>query len=384
MSARTSSSHFSANSERFHHYRRQLGHFTYTKRKPILITVVAVFILLSFFGAILAVILTKTVISRKTNPNAAIVTFTFHVGYRKEGVVRKKRSLDADPVDPGQQVLVNTVQGLEGSIRNGSVLVTFVPYADYVLKDRVQESLSDYDKILDVITAMFQNKHLLQNDPSQYDAVNFYLDKAGDSSTSERAAKFAADDSKGNDNFVFVAPESKWYRRVLCLLPSAHSSPFSSNESRLHDSGETGVLLNTAIKLAKKTFLVGLDNDQDMSADYGLDDTSVQILPNGPDDTDQIVHGIEDPAPPSTTVLPSTSSSSTPTSTSTSTSTRIPTTSSSTSSTSSSTSTTTRRTTTTTTTLQPEATTTLEPEATTEFPSTASGELIAEEEYYAQ
>ncbi|KAI6240382.1 hypothetical protein M3Y99_00470300 [Aphelenchoides fujianensis] len=367
MSARTSSSHFSANSERFHHYRRQLGYFTYTKRKPILITVVAVFILLSFFGAILAVILTKTVISKRSHSNAAIVTFTFHVGYRKEGVQRKKRSLDADPVDPGQQVLTNTVQGLEGSIRNGSVSITFVPYADYVLKDRVQESLSDYDKILDVITSMFQNKHLLQNDPSQYDAVNFYLDKAGDSSTSERAAKFAVDDAKENDNFVFVAPESK-----------------CSNESRLHDSGETGVLLNTAITLAKKTFLVGLDNDQDMSADYGLDDTSVQVLPNGPDDTDQIVHGIEDPAPPSTTVLPPTSSSSTPTSTSTSTSTRVPTTSSSTPSTSSSTSTTTPRTTTTTTTLPPEPpTTTFEPEVTTDYLPTGSGELIAEEEYYA-
>ncbi|KAI6174234.1 hypothetical protein M3Y98_01167900 [Aphelenchoides besseyi] len=270
------------NSETLEHYGRRIRYFTYRQRKPILITIISVVVLLCFFGAILTVILTKTSHSRKTNPNATLLTFAFHLGRRDTGRLIKKRSLDQDPVDLGEQVLRKTIQELAERIRNESIIVNLIPYADNVLEDRILSDLSDYDLILSTISRLFKNKKLFG---SQSEAMNYYLKSTEKNSQSTRTLKLDAQQSKGN--FVFLAPQKHLY---------------TSPEDRLKDSTDAGALMHKVLSLNSQMFLVGLDNDTNMITEYGLEDSNIQVLPNGPTDVDKIVHGIE--SGPATTIAP--------------------------------------------------------------------------------
>ncbi|KAI6206143.1 hypothetical protein M3Y94_00873000 [Aphelenchoides besseyi] len=270
------------NNETLDHYGRRIRYFTYKQRKPILITIISVVILLCFFGAILAVILTKTSHSRKTNPNATSLTFAFHLGRRDNGRLIKKRSLDQDPADPGEQVLRKTIQGLADSIRNESVVVNLIPYADNVLEDRILNDLSDYNLILSTISGFFKNKKLFG---SQSKAMNYYLKTTEKNLQPTQTLALDAQQSKGN--FVFLAPQKNLY---------------TSPEDRLKDSTDAGALMHKVLNVNKQMFLVGLDNDTNMINEYGLEDSNIQVLPDGPTDVDQIVHGIE--SGPATTIAP--------------------------------------------------------------------------------
>lgn len=43
-----------------------------------------------------------------------------------------------------------------------------------------------------------------------------------------------------------------------------------------------------------KPFLVGLNDNKDMASDYGLTDGSINVLPDGINDVDEIVHDISE------------------------------------------------------------------------------------------
>lgn len=67
---------------------------------------------------------------------------------------------------------------------------------------------------------------------------------------------------------------------------------FSSKNVRIKDSHETGQLFHTIASKISKTFLVGLDNNKNMGADYGLDSNDITVLPDGVNQIDKIVDDI--------------------------------------------------------------------------------------------
>jgi hypothetical protein len=46
------------------------------------------------------------------------------------------------------------------------------------------------------------------------------------------------------------------------------------------------------VSIIGKTFLVGLDNNQNMTSDYGLETSAIIVLPNGVKDIDKVVGDI--------------------------------------------------------------------------------------------
>lgn len=86
-----------------------------------------------------------------------------------------------------------------------------IPYADKVVQGKLRDNLDNVENILKEIDQIFNEANADKSNPSQFDAVNYYVNTTEGLKASVEFAMFASKTEKKNSSFIFMAPKENLY-----------------------------------------------------------------------------------------------------------------------------------------------------------------------------